>query len=459
MKLLNAFIISCFIISIGTVSYCQKFTTGIYSGINFSDIHGQDINGKWNAKPGPVQGLYLGYSFNRSFGLQTGINYFSIYYDRKTTASPIIFDKYLNYSLTQPYYFVNEKMDFTFLRIPLLFTVTIPSALQFDMRAGLFFSFLQNYSLNSNLYYYPPSEEKPEKTDFGYIFSSGISYPVSDHFKASFNAGYMTGRKRFLNDLEYRHGSSEFTFGFAYTGFHNNKNAGIALNSGSDSTKSKIEVIFRGGMNYSWNSGFRFRNEYSPGSGPSFGFYLNFPMKYKTSFQTGLLFERKGYSLKDSSALFYRYSLNKFMMYDVDTKVQLDYAVIPALINFLAGRHGNVFINTGPWLALKLNARTVGVAYDESRTGTNYVLRKTVVYDDLEKIVNDYDIGWIFGGGISVPVFNSYSIDLALQYSAGFREVFDKSGLTNLSGPGSTSVIKNGTVSFLIGLKLPSADQ
>jgi hypothetical protein len=267
----------------------------------------------------------------------------------------------------------------------------------------------------------------------------------------------MTGRKRFLKDVNYRHGSSEFTIGVAYTGLLKAKNAGSAPDSGRDSSRGKVEVIFRGGMNYSWNSGYRFTNKYSPVLGPSFGFYLNFPLKSGTSFQTGISFERKGYSLKDSSAMFYKYILNGNTEYNVDTKIQLDYAVIPVLINFYAGKNGNIHINTGPWIALKLNARNVGVAYDEYRSGSSYLMRKTVVYDDLEKIVNNYDLGWIFGGGVSVPVIKNYNIDLDIQYSAGSREVFNKSGLTNLSGTGAKSVIKTGTVSFIIGLKIPSS--
>ena len=58
-----------------SAGYPQTITTGLYSGVNFSDIHGQDFGGKWKSKPGPVQGFYLGWSLNKSLGIQTGINF------------------------------------------------------------------------------------------------------------------------------------------------------------------------------------------------------------------------------------------------------------------------------------------------------------------------------------------------------------------------------------------------
>jgi len=200
-----------------SVSYSQKVTAGIYSGINFSDIHGQEPGGKWSAKPGPSEGIYLEYALNKSLGFQTGINYSSVYYEHRPVSYPVIYydiypSQYSSF-IAPVYYPESTDMDFTFLRIPLLFTVSVPSVLQFSMRAGVFFSFMQNYSLNGFNYYPYNGDEKPKKNDFGYIFSTGISYPVKNNLKATFNAGYLTGRKPFLENSNYRHGSSEFTLG------------------------------------------------------------------------------------------------------------------------------------------------------------------------------------------------------------------------------------------------------
>jgi len=229
MKNYKTWFFSFLIFFCSASGYSQKITTGIYSGVNFSDIHGQDIGGKWKAKSGPVQGFNLGYSFNRTIGIQTGINLSTVYYEHKTLAYPTIRDPLIDYELTNSLFdrlanpYVNPdnfNMDFRFLRIPLLFTVSVPNTLQFEMHAGIYVSFLNDWNLN-NLYYYD-NMDKPARHDFGYIFSSGLSYPFNDNFKAILNASYNTGRRKFLDNYLYRHGSSEFTIGVAYTGFNKN---------------------------------------------------------------------------------------------------------------------------------------------------------------------------------------------------------------------------------------------
>jgi hypothetical protein len=49
--------------------YSQKIMAGLNNGINFSNIHGNFDSGKRLFKPGPVQGLWLSYSFNKVLGL------------------------------------------------------------------------------------------------------------------------------------------------------------------------------------------------------------------------------------------------------------------------------------------------------------------------------------------------------------------------------------------------------
>jgi hypothetical protein len=362
-------------------------------------------------------------------------------------------------SYIAPYYYPeNEKMDFSFLSIPLLFTVSIPSALQLDIRAGFYFSFLHNYSLNNN-YYSSIGPDKPEKIDLGYIFSSGISYPFNDNFKATFNVGYLTGRKKFLENFEYRHGSSEFTLGVAYSGFLKHKNSQIIAKAMSDTTSGKISVTYKGGINISWNASGTDWGKYSSSVGSSIGFSLNYKLRNMTSIQTGLSFERKGYSFKDSSVFFYRFFHSDNMMYNVDTKVEIDYIVLPVLMNFYFDKSESVYFSTGPWLGLRLNARCVGTALSESRSGSNYALNKTIIYDDMEKLIKGNDFGWIFVGGVTLPFNTKYKVDLALRYSTGFTDVFDQSGIVDkIYRSSGKNIITNGTLSFLIGIKIPPAD-
>jgi hypothetical protein len=422
--------------------------------VNFSDVHGQDFGGKWKSKPGPVQGFNLGWSLNKSLGIQTGINFSTVYYEHVATSNKWLYYP-VDFNIIGPdnYYQGVGKMDFTFLRVPLLFTVQVPSVIQFNMKAGLIFSFLKDHSLSNDYYYSTPGIAK--KTDFGYMFSSGIAYPLSNKIKANFNVSYLTGRKHLLESSNLRQGSSEYVLGIDYEFLKKNKkdiNPGFA----TDSTSGKVTVTYWGGVNISWNGLDSDRAKYSTIAGPSLGFSVNFQVEPGLSFISGVSFERKGYSMKDSSASFLKYVNKGTPLYYVDSKIQMDYAVIPLLMSLSFGKSHMFFFNTGPWLGFKLNARNVGVAYNESRSESYYTVSKTVIYDDLERYIKDNDIGWIFGTGISVPFLNRYKVDLALRYSTGFNNVFNKTIVAEQQGSSiADHVIMNRTISFLIGITIP----
>jgi hypothetical protein len=436
-----------------SVSYSQKLSYGIYSGVNFSDIHGQDNNGRWYHKPGPVQGISLEYSFNRYLGIQTGLNFSTIYYESKT-----YYNGYLNFyplnSYPYPYpfpdFYATRKMDFSFLRVPLLLTFSIPSAVRFDLKAGLFYSYLTNSSI-SNPYEYPV----PVKNDLGYIFSSVISCPLSDNFRASFSIGYSKGWHSIFDNANLKHGSSEFALGLTYNGFLNKKKSPAEPQHVADTLKRKLTLEFQGGVNLSWNAKQPDKENYSAIMGPSVGFILNYRLDKNTSLQTGISFERKGYSFRDSSTIFYLSYDKGSPVYDVDSRLEIDYIVIPLLLNFNIGK--SVFFNTGPWVGLQINSSCTGTAYDESNSGSGYILRKTIIYDDMERIIRDNDAGWIFSGGVSLPLKNNYRATISLRYSTGFVNVFNQeaAGYNQYGAPDLS--IRNGTVSFLVGLKIPQS--
>jgi hypothetical protein len=459
MKLIRVSLLLFLLICSSYVSFSQGFSTGIYSGVNLSDIHGQSTGGEWDSKPGPASGINLAYSLTKTIGFQTGVNFSTVYYEHKQLSYPVTYYDYMYLSssyidprIIAPYYPADSKMDYSFLRIPLLFTVAVPSVLQLEMRAGIFFSFLQDYSTSSNyFYYYSSSPEKPEKHDFGYIFSSGLSYPFNDNFKASFNASYITGRKPFQENYSYRHGSSEFTLGIEYTGLLKHKNRDMS-SIPSDSLSKHVTVTIKGGLGYSWNGGSEPNGDYNGCFGPVIGFSLNIPLSKNVFFQTGFTFERKGYSIRDSSSSFYRLD-DDATMYDVDTKIQTDYAIIPAVFSFGLGKPGKLYFSTGPWLGLKLNARTVGNAYNEDHTDYSYQLKETIVNDDLEESIENYDIGWLFGLGTRIPV-SKCELDLSVQYSAGLREMFRGTSYMAYAD-GDKLALKNRTVSLVLGFKIP----
>lgn len=456
MKKLCAPVLALLLIGCSLVSYSQKITTGVYSGINFSDIHGQDFGGRWVAKPGPSEGLSLGYLFNESLGFQTGLGYSNVYYQHKTYNyyyPPVFYNDEIG-----PSYSYQEISDFRILRVPVMLTISVPSELQFTIRAGIYFSFLKYNSSQYNSYYpyYSPQTEFSKK-DFGYIFSSGISYPLSEKLKASLNASYITGRKEFQEYSGRRHGSSEFTLGITYE-FPLKKKSEEILLPVSDTSSKKVTITYRAGIDYSWIKNTTASSDYSSVFGQSLGFSVNIPLGHGVDFVTGFTFERKGYSMKDSSAVFYMYR-KASPMYDVNSKVLTDYGVIPFLLSFPMDRSRNIRFKTGPWLGLKLNSHNVGVAYNEVLSGTSYLVNKTTLYDDLQDYISDNDMGWIFGLGVELPLKNKYQVELGVEYSAGFKNMYKKSKLAIVQYPvPEDQEFRNRTLSFVLGITIPSKE-
>jgi hypothetical protein len=434
----------------------QELSTGFFSGLNFSDIHGNDISGYWKFKPGPVTGIFIDYSLNKVLGIQTGLNYSALYYEHKSYFDRNILIDY--YSLSSYYlpdvityypYSYSEMMNFSYLSFPVQLRVSIPSKPQLDLSVGMFYSYLLNYSPGYS------DQAGPTKNDFGYLYSAGLSYPLTENFKVALNTRYMTGRKNIFENQNYKNGSIDFSFSIAYNGFLK-KRKDIVKRPVPDSTDSKIYITYYGGEGLLWNSAKKYREKDASSFSPSFGFLINFQLASKSSFRTGLSFERTGYSVKDSSNVFYGNAANGAKganKYFVDTKVAIDYIVIPALLNFSIGKSERFFLNTGPYLGAKLNARCTGVAYQETKSSGEYSLEKITIHDDLDGAIKNCDFGWIFGSEVSVPFSHKFVVDFGLQYKAGLIDVFNKKYFGEAVQPENT--IRNGVLSFRAGIRIP----
>lgn len=446
-----------------SLCFSQGFTASVYSGINFSDIHGQPVGGKWVSKPGASEGFTIGYSFNKSIGIQSGIGFSVVSYEYRTSYYQYPYPYYdfssSSYrSMIAPYYYpANTFSDFTFMRVPLLLTISVPSTVQFNMRAGLVLSFVQNYGSNTPAYY-SQNRDNINKKDFGYLFSSGISYPLNNKINLGINFVYLTGRKKFMENSNDKHGYSEITLGIDYN-FLKKSKVGTITKSESDTSSKKVTITYSAGINYSWNPHNVGTEKYLPFFGHSLGFSVNFPLGRDVFFISGVSFERKGFTLKDSSTVFYRYFDIGNPRYWVDTKVITDYAVLPFLLSLPIGKSPRFFFNMGPWIGLRLNARTVGVAYSESRMAGSFRSTKTVIYDDIERLVNDKDIGWIFSGGVSLPMKGKYKVDISTQFSSGFKELFNNQILNELQpSANDEKQIKNRTITLRVGITFQTAE-
>lgn len=445
-------LISIFLFMYCTAGWSQKVTAGYYGGVNISDIHAGTNSGKWKFKPGPVQGLYVDYSFNRIFGFRTGINYSTLNYEHITVYQDYGYypPGYSSSFWPGPYYSFNEFTDYSFISFPAQMRLSVPSVPRLDLMAGIYNAFLVDHSETYNNIDY-----KPSKYDFGYLYSLGLSLPLTDRLEASLNTRYLTGRKGIDNFNESRHGSMDFTFGLAWKGFLKSK-GGNADYQTQDSVSEKIYLIYTGGINASWNSGDRDKERYSMNYGPSFGFLVNYRLSANTSFRTGVTFDVTGYSLKDSSDSFNRYIKSGEAYYQVNTKTSVDYLTVPLLISFHPGNGGRFFINTGPFAGIKLNARCKGTVYYNPESSGTYSRYRRIVYDDMEGAIKDNNFGWIIEGGMATPLFGRLALECGLQYRRGFGEVYDDSYLPdNGSFYNEGTVFENSSLSLRIGIRVP----
>jgi hypothetical protein len=133
----------------------------------------------------------------------------------------------------------------------------------------------------------------------------------------------------------------------------------------------------------------------------------------------------------------------------------MDYAIVPVLVHIPIGSSKLFYINTGPWLGLKLNARNTGVAYEKYSRGSGYELSRRTIYNDIEGFIKDTDLGWLISGGISWPI-GTYKMNMEFQYSANWKDIYDGPAFLDLPGGGSP-VIRNRNLSFLIGFTIPTS--
>jgi hypothetical protein len=430
-------LLCCFALFITDNLYSQGLTIGAYSGVNISDIHGNNTNGKWRFMTGPVLGVSADYNLKRWFGLSTGVRYLSIYYEHRDYNSGIYYyptygpsshwDPLWSSSIWQPPYPV--KYDFNMLNIPMQLKLTIPSTPDLYIAAGTYWSFTTS----------KPEYMEGGKKDFGYIFNAGISAPLGDVFKANISTGYSTGRKQFMS---YKHGYYEVTLGIAYTGFLNYNRT-----QKRDST-SRIELLYFAGINLAWNG----KGSYGENPGVKAGFIIDIPIGRTAAFRTGLSFEQDGYSLTDSTDHFFAVKSDYNASYHADTKVTIDYLIIPATFKFNLGTKTPVHVNLGPYAALKLNARVIGEAISVMNYGSTYTRTQVTVFDDITGLFEGSDFGLTAGAGISLPFFGKYRSEAGVSYRAGLKNVFEPEGSNNQY---SGIEVRNRSLAFHFGILIP----
>lgn len=455
MKRCRQFILPLLLSITLTSAYSQRLSLGAGSGFNFSDIHTSTTYGYWKSKPGPTAGLFADWQMTPVMGLHAGVDYATVYYE---------YHGYnLNYyaigyypEIWMPWIPTVQSSSFSFVTLPLQLTVTVPSKPALTLGAGAFYSF--KVDQNPDLVYYS-SQDDTVKNDLGFTYMMRLNYPLQKNLDLFVQGRYNTGRRLIYGYNDRKHGYSNLTVGLICR-LGTKPDLGSGAEENLDEVNEDVYLTWQGGVNISRNSGNISKEKYSAYVGESAGFMINFRLGGSgTWFRTGLTLDRQGYSMRDSSNLFYLYYEFDNPDYFVDSRVSIDYAVIPALIDFHFGPDEIFSFSTGPYFAARLNARCTGTAMLETFNSGSYILEKTTIHDDLTELIRRNDFGWIAGAGVAIPLYRNLKIDLGIQYRQGLPEVFQASSSSSSSIPepdnGKDQYIRNSTLTIHAGVRVP----
>ncbi|MHC1731704.1 MAG: outer membrane beta-barrel protein [Bacteroidales bacterium] len=436
----------------------QKLTVGAGSGINFSDIHNVEASGSWKSKPGPSAGFFVRWSLTPVLGLQTGLDYSAVYYEHHpyvTDPGPIFYPMSYSSIYPDPGFImipVIENFNHSFVSVPLQVTVTLTSVPSMTLGAGMFWTSVIDQDWN----YSYILEDFESDTDYGYVFSLSLDYPVTERMNFFTRGKYLTGRKLFLGGRDYRHGYSDLIAGLSFRLGGGGDDEAPVEGSGEELNED-IRLSWFAGAAVSWNSGNVENAGYTTYAGPSAGFSVGFRLgDSKTRFSTGLTLERVGYSMRDSSDSYYRYAGSNEPYYFVDTRTSSDYAVIPALLSFSIGEKDFLNLSTGPWFAARLNSQCRGLAVNETETDGYFRRTEVTVNDDITEFTRRNDFGWMIGADLSVPLRNRAEFYLGLKFRQGIPETMnlENAGISE-DTIGKQIFMRNSVVSLHAGLTVP----
>ena len=151
--------------------------------------------------------------------------------------------------------------------------------------------------------------------------------------------------------------------------------------------------------------------------GIAVGAFGQYPINDMFAVVAELNFEQKGY--KESLDIF-------GVKFDIDTK--LNYLTIPLMGRLLFGDNIKLYVNAGPYFGISAGGKII--ADGES--------------DSIEGIAS-LDIGVIGGGGVIIPVSDSFSLMVDLRYAQGFTTIFKDSDAN----------VTNSAIGFNVGAVIP----
>jgi hypothetical protein len=462
-----------------TAGHSQPLSLGYLGGMGFSDYHGNYASGRWQSQGSALSAIFLRYNLTPVFSVGTEIGYSRQEYMLKYSAYyfPYYYYDYLSsyydprINYYSPYYSQSrETWSYDFLRIPLYITLSTPTKLQLSVSAGVYLSFRTSkdysgtigypyYAYMSSLALYPAlGDADAPRHDNGLWYSASLSYPLTPEFQVYAQTRMAVGQRTFIASKTGRTGMSEFAFGLAYTGFSRHEEA--AGSSGrSDTSMVRFRIIPKLGMGVSWVRNSDHPESYNNKTSGTVGIQLEYQLDRNFSLVSGLGFARKGYSFSDSSANNYFYALYGSQLYKVDTKVDLDYAVIPLLLKLRMGSGIRGYMEAGIYGGFNLNDRVTGASEITYAYETSYQKQEITVYDNLEGEVHDFELGWVLGAGIEIPAGNLGAVMLGVEYTTGGKNILetneDRDRYLNYPDNG----IRNGFLNIQLGMVIPLTSQ
>jgi hypothetical protein len=447
-------------------SAAQELTFGPVSGINFSNLQGEMTYNTWNAKPGPVSGIFTKATLGNWLALRTGAEFTSFYYQERWNytnyyTGPVPMEISYSSSIAPGGCIIGPsapaKRDYHFLRVPLMLEWKTPGRLSFGFGAGAHYSFLVNdeftgkdKELHSDEY---REENFPPATDWGWMLSASLNYAVNSRWNIFLEGRTTYGKEVYLESVDGKNGSTELLLGVGFSPFSK-----PVKEQEGPAPGRRLEILPHAGISFSKSADPDKKSDYAVLPGLNSGVSVKFRVDTAFSLVSGAWVERKGYRIDKpgQSRVYYGYTQNAEQTVSFRSDVSLDYLTIPLLGEVSFGNRFSTNIQFGLYYSLLQNAMAEGEETREYIYGNGYQKQREYFAQNVEGWFRNNDFGAITGLRFEYRVLPKVKIYTALQAALGFVKLGDDSE-DETSGPAPSQLknFKNRTVTASFGLAIP----
>ena len=465
MKKLFLFLLLFLII---TYTKAQKFTFGIESGVNFSNIHQEQGTDHIDGLPGPINGLFAKYELLPWLVIQSGVNHTTSYFYQKS------YNYYPDYyiqnlasgsgsdfspNIIAPPYYSYKNQHFSFLRMPLLVKLKTSGRLSAEFGGGVYYALVTNDAFrgkDSELYADEYIKENfPPLNDWGSVLAGSLSFQINKQLSVFAAAQVTNAKSYFLKSEAGKIGSSELTFGIGYTPFGNK-----SFTSESDSTPSEVILLPHAGISLSMAHASNDNEEYLNKPGFSGGVSVKWMLDKTVSFNSGVWFERKGYGLEYAGNYDFIYlpalENNSDNTSNISSDINLDYLTLPFLFEFSTGKKFRSDFSTGCYFSCLQNAYARGERTDTYRYESGYSITKNYFDNDIDQWIKNWDAGLMFGYRLEYSALKKGGVFLGVNQTIGLVNLFEN--LDEIQNPphsiGNQKIFNHATT-FMAGVFIP----